>query len=134
MFIQRQRLKSVLNAIVQIRVVEKIFLRGPGLQMQSFEPWDTWYTQRAHGIEHPDHLDLDVKPSEIPLLKFVLVLWIRNARFVWEGAVRVRWSVIRILPVLKVFENLCETWKASLGQKPDAGYKARYAPSSEGSA
>lgn len=110
MFVQRQRLKSVLNAIVQIRVVEKILLRGSGLQMQSFEPWDAWYTQRAHGIEHSDHLDLDVEPGKIPLLEFVLVLRIRSARFVREGAVRVCWSVIPILSVLKVFENLCETW------------------------
>lgn len=44
MLIQCERLKSVLNAIVQVRVVEeKLFCRS-SLQMQFFKPWDAWYT------------------------------------------------------------------------------------------
>ena len=47
MFVQRQGLECVLNAIVQVRVVEEILFRRPSLQMQSFEPLDAGYAQRA---------------------------------------------------------------------------------------
>lgn len=47
MFVQRQRLECVLNVIVQVRVVEEILFRRPSLQMQSFEPLDAGYAQRA---------------------------------------------------------------------------------------
>lgn len=44
MFIQRQRLKSILDVIGQVRIIEEILFCRSGLQMQSFEPWNAWYT------------------------------------------------------------------------------------------
>ena len=45
MLVQRERLKSILNVVIQICVVKEKFFRRSGLQMQSFKPWDAWYTQ-----------------------------------------------------------------------------------------
>lgn len=47
MFIQRQGLKCVLDMVIQVRVVEEILFRRPSLQVESFEPLDAGYAQRA---------------------------------------------------------------------------------------
>ena len=73
MFIQRQRLKSIEDAVVQVRIVKQILFCRFGLQMQFFEPWDAWYTQRANGIKYPNHLNINIKPGKTAFLKSFIV-------------------------------------------------------------
>ena len=65
------------------------------------------------------------------LVKLLGVLCLTGARFIWEGLVWEWRNVVGISTIFDIFEDNRQVPYSSLGQEPDIGNEAGYAPSSK---